>query len=69
MDKMVALSDWVKVSEVPDLILKVTGKKPHLNSVYYWIKTGKLRVAYHRPLRTKRSWIMKFLDEHRRTGQ
>ena len=63
-DKMTAISDWVRLSEVPDLIKKVSGHRPSRAMVYRWAEAGKLRVANYRPLRTRRAWIMDFLEEH-----
>ncbi len=64
VDKMTAISEWVKLSEVPDLIKKVSGYHPSRASIYRWAIAGKLKVANYRPLRTRRTWIMNFLEKH-----
>ncbi|KKL20340.1 hypothetical protein LCGC14_2456450 [marine sediment metagenome] len=63
-DVMKDLSDWVLLSDVAALIEKTTGHRPSKAVVYNWAKSGKLKVANYRPLRTKRPWILAFLKKH-----
>ena len=65
-DVMKDLSDWVLLSDVAALVEKTTGHRPSKGTVYNWAKSGKLKVANYRPLRTKRSWVRSFLNKHKK---
>ena len=65
-DVMKDLSDWVQLGDVAALVEKATGHRPCRATIYVWASTGKLRVADYRPLRTRRSWVLEFLNKHKK---
>lgn len=60
------LADWVKLSDVPELVELETGERPSRQTIYNWAKNGWLKVGDYKPLRTTRAWIRECLENHRK---
>ena len=55
---------WLMLSEVPELIDRLTGYRPTRQTVYNWVRRGWLKRTETQPFRTRRDWVVECLNEH-----
>ena len=62
-------SGWISIRDVPDLCLKLTGRRPSRQLVYHWIKKAKVKLRVHPtdPFKTRRIWVIEFLVKNGKT--
>lgn len=61
-----SLVHWVPLSAVPAIVEKEIGYRPTRQTVYNWVKSGRLRAGKFKPVRTTRRWLLEFLDSYMR---
>lgn len=60
------LVHWVTLAEVPAIVDKEICYLPTRQTVYNWVRSGKLKVGKYKPIRTTRRWVLEFLENYMR---